>query len=97
MKLTNFLQAALCGSGILASTLLISPGPNPVTVLLCFGLVNPSGPMGPLRSEMGALIEGRRSRGLVELEAVVVAILSQGVGGFGGSWVCGCAGGAGAG
>lgn len=77
-ELTNFLQAARWGSGMLASTFLISPGPNPVTVLLCFGLVN-WGPIGPLKSDSGALVEGRRSRGLpVELEAaaeVAVAIL----------------------
>ena len=42
---------------MLASTLLISVAPNPVAVLLCFGLVK-SGPTGPLRSEMGALVEG---------------------------------------
>lgn len=47
---------------MLASTLLISPGPKPVTVLLCFGRVKLAGPTGPLRSASGALIEGRRSR-----------------------------------
>jgi len=71
-KLTNFLQAALCGSGMLASTFLISPGPKPVTVLLCFGLVN-WGPTGPWRSANGALIEGRLSRGVA---AVAVAMSS---------------------
>lgn len=30
-------HAALWGSGMLASTLLISCGPKPVTVRLCFG------------------------------------------------------------
>jgi hypothetical protein len=63
IELTNFFQAARCGSGMLASTLLMSPGPNPVTVLLCFGLVKLAGPTGPFRSVSGALIEGRRSRG----------------------------------
>jgi hypothetical protein len=61
-KLTNFFQAARWGSGMLASTLLMSPGPNPVTVLLCFGLVKLAGPTGPLRSASGALVDGRRSR-----------------------------------
>lgn len=48
---------------MLASTLLISLGPKPVTVLLCFGRLK-AGPMGPLRSASGALVEGFRSRGL---------------------------------
>jgi hypothetical protein len=61
-ELTNFFQAARWGSGMLASTLLMSPGPNPVTVLLCFGLVKLAGPTGPLRSASGALVDGRRSR-----------------------------------
>jgi hypothetical protein len=39
-------NAARCGSGIEASTALISEGPKPVTVLLCLGLVKP-GPTGP--------------------------------------------------
>lgn len=73
---TNFLQAALCGSGMLASTLLISPGPKPVTVLLCLGRVN-CGPTGPLKSDSGALVEGRRSRGCVAF--AVVAILSMSI------------------
>ena len=45
----------------LPSTLLISPAPKPVKVRLCFGLENP-GPTGPCRSEMGVLVEARRSR-----------------------------------
>jgi hypothetical protein len=42
------------------STFLISPAPKPVKVRLCLGLEKP-GPTGPCRSEMGALVEGRRS------------------------------------
>lgn len=57
LSITN---AARCGSGIEASTALISAGPKPVTVLLCLGLVKP-GPTGPWSSERGALIEGLRS------------------------------------
>jgi len=62
IALTNFLHASRWGSGILASTLLMSPGPKPVTVRLCLGLLK-AGPTGPLRSESGALVEGLRSRG----------------------------------
>lgn len=70
--LTYFFHAALCGSGMLASTLLISAGPKPVTVRLCFGLLIPAGPMGPLRSEMGADELGLRSRaGASVLEAML--------------------------
>jgi hypothetical protein len=47
---------------MLASTLLISLGPKPVTVLLCFGRVK-AGPTGPCKSPSGALVEGLRSRG----------------------------------
>lgn len=47
---------------MLFSTALISPGPKPVTVLLCFGRLK-DGPTGPFRSASGALVEGRRSRG----------------------------------
>lgn len=54
-----------------ASTLLISPGPKPVTVRLCLGLLIPSGPMGPFRSEMGAEVEGFLSL------VVVVAMVGQ--------------------
>jgi len=46
---------------MLASTALISVGPNPVTVLLCFGLLK-EGPTGPAKSARGADMEGRRSR-----------------------------------
>lgn len=53
--------ACLAGSGMAASTALISEGPNPVAVLLCFGLLKP-GPIGPCRSESGALVDGRRWR-----------------------------------
>ena len=67
--LCGMTYASLCGPGILDSTLLISPGPNPVAVLLCLGLVN-SGPTGPLSSEMGALVEGRLSR--VEVEVAMM-------------------------
>lgn len=48
---------------MLASTLLMSLGPKPVTVLLCLGRVKLAGPTGPLRSASGALVEGLRSRG----------------------------------
>lgn len=52
------------------STLLISPAPKPVKVRLCLGLEKP-GPTGPCRSEIGALVEGRRSRGVVVLDIVI--------------------------
>jgi hypothetical protein len=52
----------------LPSTLLISPAPKPVKVRLCFGRAMPAGPTGPWRSEIGALVEGRRSRGTVEFD-----------------------------
>jgi hypothetical protein len=61
-SLTNFLQASRWGSGMLASTLLMSLAPKPVTVRLCFGRVM-LGPTGPWKSAMGALVEGLRSRG----------------------------------
>jgi hypothetical protein len=54
-------HASRSGSGILASTLLISDGPKPVKVRLCLGRLNP-GPTGPWRSAMGAPTEGLRSR-----------------------------------
>jgi hypothetical protein len=72
IALTCFLHASRWGSGMLASTVLISPGPKPVTVLLCFGRVKLAGPTGPCKSEMGALVEGRLSRG--GLAVFVVAI-----------------------
>ena len=53
-------HASLCPSGILASTLLMSKAPNPVAVRLCLARLK-SGPMGPLSSEIGALVEGLRS------------------------------------
>ena len=56
---------------MLASTLLMSAAPKPVTVLLCFGLVN-SGPTGPFNSEMGALVDAFLSR-------VLVAIVTDGL------------------
>jgi len=63
--------AALCGPGTLASTFLISWAPNPVAVLLCLGLVIPSGPTGPWKSVMGAEVDGLRSLDVVE-EAMTV-------------------------
>jgi hypothetical protein len=60
---------------MLASTLLISPAPNPVKVRLCFGREKP-GPTGPcISEEMGAPIEGFRSRG--GFWVAVVAILQE--------------------
>ena len=63
-------HAALCGSGMLASTLLISCAPNPVAVRLCFGLEMPSGPTGPWKSVMGADVLGLRSLVVVVVEAM---------------------------
>jgi hypothetical protein len=60
---------------MLFSTALISPGPKPVTVLLCLGRVKFAGPTGPFRSAIGALVEGRRSRGEAE-EAVAILRMS---------------------
>jgi hypothetical protein len=51
-----------CSSNYSPSTFLISPAPKPVKVRLCLGLEKP-GPTGPCRSEMGALVEGRRCLG----------------------------------
>jgi hypothetical protein len=51
---------------MLASTILMSPGPNPVNVRLCLGRLKP-GPTGPCRSEIGAPTEGRRSRKAVDI------------------------------
>lgn len=53
--------------GILASTFWISFAPKPVTVRLCFGLVK-SGPTGPFKSEIGALVEGLLARVSVAIE-----------------------------
>ncbi len=61
-------HASRCSSGTLASTFLISPGPNPVTVLLCFGLVIPGGPTGLVKSLIGAEVEGFRSLVVVVVE-----------------------------
>ena len=69
-RIRSSTYAALCPSGILDSILLISPGPKPVAVRLCFGLLKP-GPTGPWRSEMGALVESFRSRILVPLVAML--------------------------
>ncbi len=62
-------HASLCGSGMLASTLLISCGPKPVTVLLCFGLEIPGGPTGSWKSPMGAEVLG-----FLSLPVVVVLV-----------------------
>lgn len=51
---------------MLFSTLLISPALKPVTVRLCLGLVKP-GPIGPLSSEIGALVDGLLARGSVDI------------------------------
>lgn len=53
---------------------LISPGPNPVAVLLCFGLVMPGGPTAVWKSLMGEEMLGRRS--LVVGDAMVVCLLA---------------------
>ena len=50
---------------MLASTLLISPAPKPVKTRLCLGREN-SGPIGPLSSEIGALVDSLRSRVVVD-------------------------------
>jgi hypothetical protein len=57
--------------------LLISLGPNPVTVLLCFGRVK-AGPTGPCKSASGALVEGLRSRGegLAAILMIPIAVSS---------------------
>ena len=59
-------------SGILASTPLMSPLPNPVNVRLCFGREN-SGPTGPWSSEIGALVDGLRSLDVVLVVDIVIA------------------------
>lgn len=53
----------------------MSPAPKPVAVRLCFGRVKP-GPTGPDRVEMGALVEGLRSRG--DVAVVAAAMVSDG-------------------
>lgn len=60
---------------MLLSIALISPGPKPVTVLLCLGRVK-AGPTGPCRSASGALVEGRRSRGDDDEAAVAILRMS---------------------
>jgi hypothetical protein len=60
MRISTY-ASRIC-SGMLDSTALMSPAPKPVAVRLCFGLVKP-GPTGPDKVEMGALVEGLRSRG----------------------------------
>ena len=57
---------------MLASTLLISCGPKPVAVLLCFGLEIPGGPTGSCKSVIGAELDGLLS--LVAVELVVAMI-----------------------
>ena len=59
---------------MLASTFLISPGPKPVTVLVCLGRVRLGGPTGPLRSASGELVEGLRS--LVGEGGVAILMIS---------------------
>ena len=49
----------------------MSAAPKPVEVRACFGRVNP-GPTGPLSSDIGALVEGFRSRTLVPLAVDMV-------------------------
>lgn len=61
---------------MLASTLLMSLGPKPVTVLLCLGRVK-VGPTGPLRSESGALVEGLRSLGEGFAAAIALFFLDR--------------------
>jgi hypothetical protein len=71
----RYTHAALCPSGTLASTALISAGPNPVAVLLCFGLLMPGGPTAVVKSLIGAEVLGLRSRGAggaVVVEAMVM-------------------------
>jgi hypothetical protein len=57
-------------SGMLDSTALMSPAPKPVAVRMCLGLEKP-GPTGPVSVEMGAPIEGLRSRGAATAAAIV--------------------------
>jgi hypothetical protein len=57
-------HASLWGSGIEASTALISDAPKPVAVLFNFGL----GVTGPWKSYSGALVDGLRS--LAEMEGL---------------------------
>lgn len=50
----------------------MSPGPYPVMVRLCLGLVIPAGPMGPCGSSRGAEADGLRCRDVVVAAAMVV-------------------------
>ena len=43
-------------------------------VRLCFGREMPAGPIGPRRSETGALVEGRRSRGAVVFDMMGLSL-----------------------
>lgn len=70
-----YTHASLWPSGTLASTALISAGPKPVAVLLCFGLVMPGGPTAVVKSLMGDETLGLRSRG-PSLEAKSVLVCS---------------------
>ena len=63
-------HASLWGSGMLASTFLISAAPKPVAVRLCLGREIPSGPTGPWMSEMGADVDGFLSRVWVAMVVV---------------------------
>jgi hypothetical protein len=76
----RYTHAALCPSGTLASTALISAGPNPVAVLLCFGLLMPGGPTAVVKSLIGAEVLGLRSRGAgaVVAEAMFVVRVREG-------------------
>ncbi len=63
-------------SGMLDSTALMSPGPKPVAVRLCFGRVKP-GPTGPDNVDIGALVEGLRSRGDEDTAAAAMMLALQ--------------------
>lgn len=71
-------HAALWPSGTLASTALISPGPKPVAVLLCFGLVMPGGPTAVWKSLMGEETLGLRSLGAAAVVGDSAMILARG-------------------
>ena len=62
-------HASRCPSGMLASTLLMSWAPKPVTVRLCLGRLMPCGAIGPCSSETGALEDRVLSRVLVAIVA----------------------------
>ena len=61
---------------MLDSTLLISAAPKPVAVRACLGLEK-SGPTGPLRSEIGALVDILRSRGRSRVPLVVAMVCKK--------------------